>query len=143
MSVQHEARVDSLCSAAPRRGFSRHRGLSSDEFKEPRDGSLRFRRERTARSHALPPHRLDEPAGLSLSTVASPQSRLLFHPAAVVYPSARGFASAGGSLLLRTNRPCEPYLPLLGGPGSPKRRTQHPQVTDENGLAFGSRDSRI
>src|ERR1019366_6377432 len=62
--------------AAPSgRGFSRHEGLSSDE------GVAAWGGERGAMLPRSLLHRLDEPTELFLGTVASPQSRLPFHPA--------------------------------------------------------------
>lgn len=61
--------------------------------KERRARNSRVRKGARSKRLRAPPHRLDEPTGLSLRTVASPQSRRLFHPAAVVYNYARGFAS--------------------------------------------------
>jgi hypothetical protein len=84
--VQHEA--DARRFSLFRRfasGIFKASGLSSDEFQETQGQESEFRKGAHTTISCAPPHRLDEPTGLSLSTVASPQSRLLFHPAAVVY----------------------------------------------------------
>jgi hypothetical protein len=66
-----EKRRSPLVSIPPfGRGFSRHGGLS-----------IRWRLGGARASPHAHVHRLDEPSGLSLSMVASPQCPLPFHPA--------------------------------------------------------------
>jgi hypothetical protein len=66
-----EKRRSPLVSIPPLgRGFSRHGGLS-----------IRWRLGGARTSPHAPVHRLDEPTGISLGMVASPQCPLPFHPA--------------------------------------------------------------
>jgi len=81
------------------RGFSRHRGLS-----------IRWRLGGARTSPHAPVHRLDEPTGVSLGMVASPQWPPPFRPARlIVAPQWRvcRFSTSGWPVIPSKPRPCQ------------------------------------